>query len=227
MSNQPDRSPPDPLTPESPKPRRAFLKAAGVLTLGAATVPAAACRMEDQSAQRRTDAAGGANREQGFDRSLLDAVAAAVLPESLGSDGIRRATDAFVAWSDGYDPVAEEMHGYGYAEIRYLPADPAPAWRAQLAALDTLALRMTGRAFPALELVGRRDVLAEAMRGERGESLPAPLMARHVATALLAHWAAQPAAWNLALGVQVNPSVCRTLADAPRKPLPVVGGTAS
>jgi len=205
-------------------PRRSFLKAAGMLTLGAATVPAAACRMEDQSSQRRAGAGGAMERERGFDRSLLDAVAVAVLPESLGAEGIRRATDAFEAWCDGYDPVAEEMHGYGYAEIRYLPPDPAPAWRAQLAALDLLARRMTGRAFPALEVAGRREVLAETLRGERSESLPAPLTARHVATALLAHWASQPVAWNLALGVQVNPSVCRTLADAPRKPLPVVGG---
>jgi len=208
-------------------PRRSFLKAAGMLTLGAATVPAAACRMEDQSAQRRSEVDSGADREKGFDRPLLDAVATAVLPESLGAEGIRRAADAFVVWSDGYDPVAEEMHGYGYAEIRYLPADPAPAWRAQLAALDTLALRTTARPFVALSVADRRAVLVEAMRGERGESLPSPLMARHVASALLAHWAAQPAAWNLALGVQVNPSVCRTLADAPRKPLPVVGGTTS
>jgi hypothetical protein len=210
-----------------PKPRRAFLKAAGVLSLGAVTVPVAACRLEDQSAQRQADAPGGIERERGFDRPQLEAVAESVLPESLGTDGIRRATDAFVQWIDAYEPVAEEMHGYGYADIRYLPADPAPAWRAQLAALDLLAQRMTSTPFRSLEVSARRTVLTEALRSERGESLPSPLMARHVATALLAHWAAQPQAWNLALGVQVNPSVCRTLADAPRKPLPVVGGSAS
>lgn len=202
--------------------RRSFLKAAGVLAVGSATVGTTACDVKDPAQTSADD--HDIARVQGFDRTLLDAVAVAVLPESLGADGIRGATDRFVAWVDGYTPVAEEMHGYGYADIRYLPADPAPAWRAQLTALDLLARKMTSQGFVQVPIAEQRRVLQAALRSERGERLPAPLAARHIAVALLSHWAASPDAWNLALGVTVSPATCRVLDDARRKPLPMAGG---
>jgi hypothetical protein len=170
--------------------RRDFLKTAGVLAVGGATVgSAAACDVKEPTQTAADDQA--LERVRGFDRAMLDAVAAAVLPESLGTPAIRAATDRFVAWADGYDPVAEEMHGYGYADIRYLPA--------------------------------QRSVLSAALRTERGDRLPAPLGARHVALAVLAHWSSSPEAWNLALGAQVSPATCRTLGDAVKRPLPLAG----
>jgi hypothetical protein len=100
--------------------RRDFLKTAGVLAVGSATVGSAtACDVKEPTHTPADDA--GVERVRGFDRSMLNAVAAAVLPESLGTPAIRAATDRFVAWADGYDPVAEEMHGYGYSDVRYLP----------------------------------------------------------------------------------------------------------
>jgi hypothetical protein len=205
---------------ESSNSRRDFLKTASLLTAGAVTVGSAtACQVEDPANAEDTNV-----RMQGFDRALLDAVAAAVLPESLGAAGITAATDRFVAWSDGYDPVAEEMHGYGYSDIRYLPADPAPAWRAQLTALELLARRTHHTRFVQLSIAQRRALIAAALRSETGDRLPAPLGARHVVLALLGHWASSPDGWNRALGVQVSPATCRTLSDAIKKPLPVVGG---
>jgi hypothetical protein len=203
--------------------RRSFLKTAGLLTVGAATVTTATgCHVDDPRAETTAVASERAERPRGFDRLLLDAVAATVLPMSLGDDGVQAATNAFVQWADEYDPVAEEMHGYGYADIRYLPADPAPAWRAQLSALDLLAQRTRQQPFAQLTPDHRRDVITAALRSERGDRLPSPLGARHIVLALLGHWASQPAAWDLALGVQVAPSTCRPLNDATRKPLPVV-----
>ena len=128
-------------------------------------------------------------RTTGFDRAQLDALSDCVLPEELGLEGKRAATTAFVAWADGYDPVAEEMHGYGYADIRYLPPDPAPAWRAQLTGLDILARRSRKKRFAELDTTARRDLLAVVLRRERGDRLPAPLTANHIAVALLSHWA--------------------------------------
>ena len=126
---------------DGPSPRRQFLKTAGVLAVGTAAVGSAACDVKEPSQVDESSA----TRTLGFDRTLLDALASTVLPASLGAAGVRAATDRFVAWADGYDPVAEEMHGYGYADVRYLPADPAPAWRAQLDALDALIEQWTGR----------------------------------------------------------------------------------
>jgi hypothetical protein len=202
--------------------RRDFLKTAGVLAVGTAAVgSAAACDVKEPTQTAADDQ--GLERVRGFDRTMLDAVAAAVLPESLGAPAIRAATDRFVAWADGYDPVAEEMHGYGYADIRYLPADPAPAWRAQLQALDVLAQKTTRQSFARLPLDAQRAVLSAALRTERGDRLPSPLGARHVALAVLAFWGSSAEAWNLALGAQVSPATCRALGDAVKRPLPLAG----
>jgi hypothetical protein len=197
--------------------RRDFLKAASLLTAGAVTVGAAAgCQVQDPKAANAEDTNV---RVQGFDRALLDAVAVAVLPESLGPDGVRAATDQFVAWSDGYDPVAEEMHGYGYSDVRYLPADPAPAWRAQLTALELLSRRTHHTRFVQLSVAQRRALISATLRAEPGDRLPAPLGARHVVLALLGHWASTPDAWNRAFGVQLSPATCRSLDDAVTKPI--------
>ncbi len=208
--------------------RRSFLKTASALTAGVAAVGTAAtgCAVKDPSASNATGQDNGAERVRGFDRVLLDAVATAVLPAALGAPGVRAATDAFVAWSDGYEPVAEEMHGYGYADIRYLPADPSPAWRAQLTALDLLAHKHGTDGFSTLPIAKRQELLSAVLRDQRGDRLPAPLDANHVAIALLAHWSSGPDAWDAALGARVSPGVCRTLGDATRKPLPVTTVTA-
>lgn len=217
----PQRSAASPTGPDAGAPsRRQFLKTASVLTVGSASaLGIAGCDTDGTN-----DVARGTTRVS-LDRSLLDALAAVVLPESLGSDGVRLAVDRFNAWVAGYQPVAEEMHGYGYADIRYLPADPAPAWQAQLAALELLAQRMTRSGFIALPPVQRRAVVEAAIRQYGGERLPSPLAASHVAVALLAHWSSTPDAWNLALGAAVSPTSCRALNDATRKPLPIATTT--
>ena len=200
--------------------RRGFLKSASLIAVGASA--AVSCETETRASLRESNPEL-APRATGFDRTRLDALAAAVLPESLGADGRKKAVDEFVSWVDGYDPAAEEMHGYGYADVRYLPADPAPAWRAQLDALETLAKRIHGASFAASTVEQQRGLLQIVLRRERGgDRLPAPLGASHVAIALLSHWASTPGAWDRALGAQVGSLTCRPLEDAKHKPLPVV-----
>jgi len=223
------------------KSRRNFLKTAGAVAAGVAsagTLGAVACA-PNNSADERVDGTASATspsgttasdratpRVKGFDRPLLDALGDVVLPQSIGAESRRAAVTAFVAFVDEYEPVAEEMHGYGYADVRYLPSDPAPAWRAQLAGLDLLAKRSHGKSFAQLDAKVRESVLTAALRDARGDRLPAPLAASHVALALMAHWAATPDAWNLALGMKVSPSSCRTLADAVQAPTPIARASA-
>lgn len=202
----------------SPEPaRRSFLKIAGAI----AATTAAGCRLESHVPDASATPAN--ERANGFDRTLLDAVGDVVLPAELGAKGRDVAIGAFVAWADAYDPVAEEMHGYGYSDVRYLPPDPAPAWRAQLTALDTLARRSKRTPFARLSVDARRTVLDVALTGHGGDRLPPPLSATHIAIALLAHWGASPDAWDLALGVKVMPDTCRVLGDASATPLPIIG----
>lgn len=205
----------------TPSDRRAFLKVAGTLAAGAAV---SGCTVESHPPAAGSVPAGA--RAAGLDRAVLDAVGEAVLPAELEATGRNAAVTAFVEWADAYEPVAEEMHGYGYADIRYLPPDPVPAWRAQLEALDLLAQKTKRKAFAALPIAERRALLDTVIRGAPGERLPDPLGASHVVAALLGHWASSPGAWNLALGGQVNPNTCRELGDATRKPLPVAKGIA-
>lgn len=198
--------------------RRAFLKTAGLIVAAAACTPAS----ERSSAGTATDAAGEQPpHRSGFDAALLAALGDTVLPASLGADGQRAAVAAFVSWCEGYAPVAEEMHGYGYADVRYLPADPVPAWRAQLEALDLLARHVHHAGFASLDLAMREMLVEMTLREASGDALLPPLGAHHIAVALLAHWSSSPEAWNRALGVVVSPNTCRPLADALRKPLPV------
>jgi hypothetical protein len=166
---------------------------------------------------------GTGDRDTGFDRALLNALGAAVLPSELGAKGQDEAIDRFVRWADAYDPVAEEMHGYGYADIRYLPVDPAPAWRAQLAGLDLLARRSMRKSFGELSVDARQGMLTAALKSASADRLPPPIDAPHIALALLSHWASSPDAWDLALNAKVQGGNCRVLGDANAKPLPITG----
>jgi hypothetical protein len=206
--------------------RRGFLKAAGAVAATAvAGSTGVACSPPVEKDARQSAFGASIQRQVGFDRPLLDSLGDAVLPDSLGAPGRLAAVDAFVEWVDGYEPVAEEMHGYGYADVRYLPADPAPGWRSQLDALDTLAKKTQHKPFVELDVAERRAVVATAITGARETAMPDALGASHVAIALLAHWAASPGAKDLALRAQVAPLTCRSLAGATGRPLPIVGVT--
>lgn len=205
--------------------RRGFLKAAGAVAAGAAAATVG-CAPSPSDQRGEGGEEGRASRDSGLDRQVLGALGDVMLPESLGEAGRAAAVTAFVAWVDGYDPVAQEMLGYGYSDIRYLPPDPAPMWRAQLDGLDLLARKMRQKPFAELDSVARRDVVTAALVGTSGERLPDPLGASHIAVALVAHWAGTPAAWDLALGAQIGAGTCRKLEGVSSKPLPIVGVTA-
>jgi hypothetical protein len=160
-----------------------------------------------------------------LDAALLSALGDTLLPESLGADGRAHAVRAFREWIAGYTPVSEEMHGYGYADIRYTVADPAPGWNAQLQGMDLLARKQHRAGFAALQPEQRDALVRAQLANVRNGRLPAdPLSAPHVAIALLAHWAASSEATDLAYAARIGKDNCKALADAPRKPLPLAGG---
>ena len=151
---------------------------------------------------------------------LLHALGDAVLPAELGADGVTHAAQEFQRWMNGYQPGAEANHGYGTGRIEQLPADPRPQWRSQLAALDADA-RRTGSSFSALPRERRQALVRAALRNERGDALPDPLLARHVALALLAHFYDSPAATDLCYGAQIGRQQCRPLSAQRQQPVPL------
>jgi len=166
-----------------------------------------------------------ASASRALDAALLAALGDALLPESLGAAGRAKAVREFREWIAGYKPVSEEMHGYGYAEIRYTVPDPAPGWNAQLQGMDLLARKQFGAGFAALKPDQRDALLRVHLAGARAGRLPAdPLTAPHVAIALLAHWAGSSEAIDFAYGAHIGKDVCKSLADSPRKPLPLAQG---
>ena len=197
--------------------RREFLKRAALSAAAASllTPTAASARPRTERDARTLDAA------------LTAAVGDAMLPESLGAAERAAASASFLAWVADYRPVTEEMHGYGDAEIRYTPSDPAPGWNAQLAGLDLLARQRHRRGFVALSVARRRELLDSQLARVPGTRLPGnPLAAGHVAIALLAHWAASSAATDLAYEARINKGSCRLLADTTRRPLPLADARA-
>lgn len=157
-----------------------------------------------------------------LDPVLLRALGDAILPEMLGDGGRAKTIAAFAGWLARYTPVAEEMHGYGDAEITYTPSDPAPGWNAQLAGLDLLARKKHRRGFARLGVPLRRAVVQAQLARVSTTRLPAnPLSAPHVAVALLAHWAASSEATDLAYEARIMKGNCRLLSETSRTPLPL------
>ncbi|WP_419164171.1 twin-arginine translocation signal domain-containing protein [Candidatus Palauibacter sp.] len=195
--------------------RRSFLKQS------AATVAAVSL----------TGCAPGAGREaageidgdtSALPAETLRAVAEAVLPGELGSDGRERAVAAFERWSEGLEPVAELGHPYLVPEIRYSGPDPRPGWAAQLQGLEKECTRRHGVSLSELDVPGRRKLLARPL-GQAGTALGAPGNADHVALALMAHFFDSPTATDLCYGRAIRKELCRTLEGAEDEP-PTLGG---
>ena len=194
--------------------RRTFLKRTGAALSAAAvarcapgTPPGEAAR-PGETAQPGRDLAG----------PLLDTVGAVVLPAEIGDEGRAQAVADFAAWVRDYRAVPELNHGYGTHEIRYGPPDPAPGWRAQLDALDLEAHRRHGAPFAEIDGPARHDLVTAAMAADHGTGLPSPLRARHVATALMAHWFDSSEAVDLCYGRRVSPRTCRNLEGSSAEP---------
>ena len=207
MSDAAPHSPPDEAMPE----RRSFVaRMAGALVavplLGPALLP-------------RSNVAAPTSSQP--NDTVLSALGDAVLPSELGADGIRRAVGDFQRWMDGYAPDAEAAHGYGTGRIERLPADPRPAWKTQLQSLDAEARRSGGQSFAELTRDRRQALVRTALADERGESLPSPLAAKHVALAMLAHFYDSTAATDLCYESQIGRQQCRPLAAQATRPTPL------
>jgi hypothetical protein len=87
--------------------------------------------------------------------------------------------------------------------------------------LDADARRAGAPSFAVLPREARQAIVRTAIAGERGDSLPSPLAARHVAVALLAHFYDSPAATDLCYDARIGRQQCRPLAAQRQQPVPL------
>jgi hypothetical protein len=159
-----------------------------------------------------------------LDEAMVVALAAAVLPSELGTDGASAAARRFTQWLAGYRAGAEVLHPYGSPTIERLPPSPATTWHRQLTALDAAARRVHGTGFISLGIGLRQALVRDALAGMKLAGMPAPLSAPHVSVALLSHFHRSAEGTDLCYRAQIRKGQCRPLATSSRQPLPLAGG---
>jgi hypothetical protein len=162
--------------------------------------------------------------------ATLRAVAGLALPAAaLGPRRLEEAVARFERWRDGFQPVAELDHPYlSTDEIQYGPPDPRPGWDAQLDALELEARRRWERGYAEAAAGEREEMLRTHLerhlpRASGATPLPEPARAPHVAIALMAWFAATPAANDLCFGRAIRRHTCRGLPSAVDEPAPLEG----
>ena len=160
---------------------------------------------------------------EGLDRALVRALANAVLPGELGTEGRHRAADGFLGWVAGYRAGAELLHDYGVPKIAHAGPSPASRWAAQLSQLDHLSRQRHRLSWVALGVERQRALVSERLvAGKTPADLPAdPARAPHVAVGLLAHFYALPETTDLCYGAEIMRKQCRPLAGNPERPVPL------
>lgn len=161
--------------------------------------------------------------------ATLHAVAATVLPASIGGAKIRDVSDKFVAWTRGYREGVALAHGYGHPRLVKSGASPVPGYVRQLAALEAEALRHSsgqapgkGGRWAALDLETRRAILDAALAQAGVRSLPPRPMGQHVVADLMAFYFRSSAANDDCYRAMISREVCRPIAITTRRPQPLV-----
>lgn len=177
-----------------------------------------------RSAQGAVAARNAGAQTSSLDPAVVAGLAAAILPTELGESNFSRVGREFSQWIDGYRAGVELVHPYGSADLRNTGESPLNRWRDQLSALDQQSRQQHQRAFTALTVAQRRDLVTAAVASDRTNRWPEPLGANHVALALLSWYFASPDAVNRCYSARIDRNQCRPLVNAPRQPLPLANG---
>jgi hypothetical protein len=149
--------------------------------------------------------------------AALHEIAPTVLPSALGNARTRVVVDRFVAWTRGYREGVPLAHGYGHPRLRRSGATPVPAYRTQLAALDSEA-RAAGGRWTALDPEKRRAILDAAFAKAGVRNLPPRPAGQHVVADLMAFYFRSSDANDDCYNALINREVCRPIAITTRRP---------
>ncbi|MCU1385733.1 MAG: hypothetical protein JWL71_4430 [Acidobacteria bacterium] len=148
--------------------------------------------------------------------AALHDIAPTVLPAMRG-DSVRAVTDKFVAWVRGYREGIALAHGYGHPRLQKSGPSPAPAYVAQLAALEGEA-RARGAAWSALDLETRRTLLDASFATAGVRALPPRPVGQHVIADLMAFYFRSSEANDDCYHALINREVCRPIAITTKRP---------
>ena len=140
----------------------------------------------------------------------LKALAAVVLPESLGRQASDAVAGRFIRWVRDYKPGAEMGAGYGVTRIQRKPASPAAAYMAQLEQL--------GPALGAGASASRRKAIAESVKSAGVRDIGQIPGGQHIAGDLMTFYFQSPEANDLAYYAAVGKDQCRNIADSAERP---------
>jgi hypothetical protein len=157
------------------------------------------------------------------DEDTLRALAGAVLPSSLGREGIDETADRFLSWVRGYREGAEMDHGYGLTRLRRTRPSPARGYPDQLAALEREA-RTRGGSFASLAPEARRAIVASALERAGVEDLPERPDGVHVAADLMSFFYRSSEANDLCYRAAIGRDACVGLPATTKRPAPLARG---
>ena len=144
------------------------------------------------------------------EQTQVQAIAEAVLPESLGAEAVAKIARSFDAWVAGYRPGADMEHGYGRTRMSTKPASPLRTYQTQLAAM--------GAKFASLPVAERRERLAASMTAARVTALPLAPSGQHIASDLMAFWFRSAEANDVCFARAIRRYDCRGFSTAGQQP---------
>ena len=150
----------------------------------------------------------------GPEGATLAALAATVLPSSLGEARLREETSRFIAWVRDYRAGAEMEHGYGFTRLRKKGDAPAAVYEVQLREL-------AAQGFVQGSLTDRRMQVEKALAAAKVQTLPAAPNGAHVATDLMSFFFMSSRAADLCHGRAIRRDQCIGFSGAGQPPAPV------
>ena len=153
---------------------------------------------------------------------VLRDMAGAILPASLGVQGIDGVVAAFTEWLRGYKAGAEMSSGYGFTRIRVVPPDPSLHYVDQLNQLDAAARSRRGAPFAKLDVAGKREIVQAALASSNVKAMPRRPDGKHVAADLMGFFFfISSNGHDFLYNAAIKRDECRGLASSGQRPAPV------
>ena len=158
-----------------------------------------------------------ADRFEADHATLLKAIAAAVLPETLGRRGTDEIAEGFLRWIKNYRAGVPMDNGYGATHPHQTPPLPLDRYAQQLASLEQAAHdRRTP--FGAMRVADARALIEASLHDAKIEQLPNRPSGQHIVADLMAFYFHSSEANDLCYRAAIRRFDCRGLAEAGDKP---------